>query len=198
LKLTPCLGDGFTIAQQVVCSFGNWPYLAEKNEQIAFHPWIAWYNLKGERRTEPKSLESKVVSQSQGEDKKADSPHEIYRHSRPKFHLMLETQLEQVGLKVQYGKRAIRYLDGKPEDNKHPGVELDNGDVLEADLVIAADGIGSHSTKVTLGYEVAARSTGFSIYRATLPVKLMHSDSELMEKFTILPNGHPLVQLWLG
>ncbi|OKL57964.1 hypothetical protein UA08_06659 [Talaromyces atroroseus] len=192
------LGDGFTIAHQVIRSFRNWPYLAEKNKEIAFHPWVAWFNLKGEQLTEPRSIEDNAASQSQRDDKEGDSSQGLYRHSRPKFHLMLEKQLEETGLKVQYGKRVTRYFDGEPEGNKRPGVELDSGEVSEADLVIAADGIGSHSTKATLGYEARARSTGFAIYRATIPVEFVRSDSELMEKFDLLPNGHGLVQLWFG
>ena len=188
--------DGFSIAHQVIQSFRNWPYPAKKNKEIVFHPWIAWFSLKGERLTEPRSIEA--TSQSQSEDETVNSSEALHRHSRPKFHLMLETQLEQTGLKVQYGKRAIRYIDATPEGDKRPGVELDTGEVLEADLVIAADGIGSHSIKAALGSEVAARSTGLAIYRATIPVELVRFDSELMEKFNLLPDGHAFAQLWFG
>ena len=121
---------------------------------------------------------------------------ELHRHSRPKFHLMLETQLEQAGIKVQYGHRAVRYFE-TPE--KHTaGVELDNRKILEADLVVAADGIGSHSTNITMGQEVRARSTGISIYRAAYPVEIVNSDPEIVEKFEMAPNGSPIAQMWLG
>jgi 2-polyprenyl-6-methoxyphenol hydroxylase-like FAD-dependent oxidoreductase len=108
---------------------------------------------------------------------------------------MLETQLEQVGIKIQYGHRAVRYFE-TPE-KQTAGVELDDGKILEADLVVAADGIGSHSTKITMGEEVRARSTGISIYRTSYPVEIVNSDPEIVEKFGNAPNGSPLIQMWM-
>lgn len=121
---------------------------------------------------------------------------EMHRHSRPRFHLMLETQLEQVGIKIQYGHRAVRYFE-TPE--KHTaGIELDDGKILEADLVVAADGIGSHSTRITMGHEIPARSTGISIYRTAYPANIVNSDPEIVENVGKAPNGSPLVQVWIG
>lgn len=171
--------------------------MAKTNEEIAFHPYMAWHNIKGERLNGPINMEF-------GPDSQDPIVHEdqiskqIYRHSRPKFHLMLETQLEMAGIKVQYGKRAIRYIDEDPAKSQRAGVELDNGEILEADVVVAADGIGSHSTRVTLGYEVPARSTGFAIYRAAYPVDIALSDPEIKERFPLQPDGRPVAELWLG
>lgn len=43
-----------------------------------------------------------------------------------------------------------------------------DGTVYEADLVLAADGLGSRSHALTLGKPVRAVSTGYSIYRAAM------------------------------
>lgn len=123
---------------------------------------------------------------------------QVYRHSRPSFHLMLETQLEMVGINVQYGKRAIRYIDADSKQGTTAAVEFDNGEIMEADVVIAADGVGGHSTKATLGREVPARSTGHAIYRAAFPVEILLSDTEMAERFKLLPDGSPVAELWVG
>lgn len=171
--------------------------MVKKNEEIAFHPYLAWHNNKGERVTEPVKLE--IEDSEDLSVKEEDGPSkQLYRHSRPKFHLMLETQLEMIGLKVQYGKRAIRYIDEDPEQGKKAAVELDTREIMEADVVIASDGVGGHSTKATLGYEVPARSTGFAIYRAAFPIDVVLSDPELAERFKLLPDGSPVAELWIG
>jgi flavin-dependent dehydrogenase len=172
--------------------------MAQKNEEIAFHPYLAWHNNKGERVTEPVKLEI-GESKDLGVEEEEDGPSkQLYRHSRPQFHLMLEKQLEMVGIKVQYGKRAIRYIDADPKNNEKAAVELDTGEIMEADVVIAADGVGGHSTKATLGHDVPARSTGHAIYRAAFPIEIVLSDPELAERFKLLPDGSPVAELWIG
>jgi 2-polyprenyl-6-methoxyphenol hydroxylase-like FAD-dependent oxidoreductase len=178
-------------------AFNKWPYLKHKNKEITWNPWLAWHNFKGERVTEPVNMNFTATKDNEkGAYEETDglSP-EMHRHSRPRFHLMLETQLEQVGIKIQYGHRAVRYFE-TPEQYT-AGVELDDGKILEADLVVAADGIGSHSTKITMGEEVRARSTGISIYRTSYPVEIVNSDPEIVEKFGNAPNGSPLIQMWM-
>ncbi|KAE8555701.1 hypothetical protein EYB25_000399 [Talaromyces marneffei] len=194
-------GDGFSISYNIIRSLRNWPYMAKKNEEIAFHSYLAWHNNKGERVTEPIKLEieeSKGPGIEEEEEEKSGPSHQVYRHSRPLFHLMLDTQLQMIGLKVQYGKRAIRYIDEDPEQGTKAAVELDTGEIIEADVVIAADGVGGHSTKATLGHEVPARSTGHAIYRAAFPVEIVLSDPELAERFKLLPDGSPVAELWIG
>lgn len=179
-------------------AFNKWPYLKQKNKEIAWTPWVVWHNFKGERVTEPSDMNLKVNKDGGNEifEESDEMSPEMHRHSRPKFHLMLETQLEQVGIKVQYGHRAVRYFEN-PE--KHTaGVEVQDGKILEADLVVAADGVGSHSTKITMGHEIHARSTGISIYRTAYPVDIVNSDPEIVEKFEMAPDGRPLIQIWLG
>ncbi|KAJ5777658.1 hypothetical protein N7520_000904 [Penicillium odoratum] len=75
---------------------------------------------------------------------------------------------------------------------------LQGGERLEADMVIAADGIGSISSSVTLNHEVRARTTGFSIYRASCPIDLALADPDFEDKFPLLESGIPSGQLWLG
>lgn len=103
-----------------------------------------------------------------------------------------------IGIKVQYGKRCIRYKDANREQGKRVSVELSTGEILEADVVIAADGVSGHSTKATLGREVPARSTGHALYRAAFPFEILLSDPELTERFKLLPDGSPVAELWIG
>ena len=55
---------------------------------------------------------------------------------------MLFGQLERIGIQVDYGRVVDYYEDIECEKG---GVALDTGIKLEADLVVAADGLGTKS-----------------------------------------------------
>ena len=74
---------------------------------------------------------------------RGDAPERLYRHYRPNLHKILLVQLEKVGLQVEYGHHIISYFE---DGDLEKGVIPDNGEKIEADLVVAADGV---DTKIT-------------------------------------------------
>ena len=163
--------------------------MVEENEAISWHPWVSWHDINGVRYSGPAPLFP------QGSEPNKDGP-QVYRHNRPKFHDMLSSRAEKHGVHVEYGHRAVEYYDS-PTTGK-AGVILDNGEKMEADVVVAADGIGSKSSKATIGGLVQARSTGFAIYRAAFPIEIAYADPELKERFKPLEDGTPVMELWSG
>lgn len=162
--------------------------MVAENEKIATHPWIAWGALTGERRTEPAPFPF-----APGPDGKAMP---LYRHSRPKFHQMLINQLERDGMSIDYGCRATEYIDAS--EGSKPAVILADGRRLEADLVVAADGVGSHSNRLTRGELANAVYSGSSIYRASLPLETALADEEIRTRFKKMDDGRPIVEMWTG
>lgn len=125
-----------------------------------------------------------------------DAPKRLYRHHRPKFHKMLLAQLEKVGLQVEYSHRVISYFeDGELAKG---GVILDNGEKIEADLVVAADGVGTKSHILVAGKKVVAKSSGFSIYRTAYPVEFALADEVVAGRFKMLENGRSVNEIWVG
>jgi 2-polyprenyl-6-methoxyphenol hydroxylase-like FAD-dependent oxidoreductase len=188
-------GDHFTIGPSAIRAFRNWPDMFEENERIASDPWLSWHKITGEKISSPAPLQFQPPKGSSDEGHE-DRPKRMYRHSRPKFHEMLSRQAGKVGIHVQYGKRVVEYYED-PAAGK-AGVTLENGETIEADVVLAADGIGSKSTKVTMGREVPARPTGFAIYRAALPVELAMVDPMVRDRFQLIEDGHSVAELWMG
>jgi 2-polyprenyl-6-methoxyphenol hydroxylase-like FAD-dependent oxidoreductase len=109
---------------------------------------------------------------------------------------MLTAQLKKIGIEVEYGHRVVDYY----EDVKagKGGVVLDNGDKIEADLVVAADGVGTKSHKLVTGHQVRARSSGYAIYRTAFPVEVAFADPLVAERFKVPANGQTCVELWAG
>ena len=107
---------------------------------------------------------------------------------------MLSDQAERIGIFVEYGKKVVEYY----ETDESAGITIENGEKIQADIVISADGIGSKSSIITMGRELKARSSGRAMYRAAFPVETALADPMVRERFALLEDGTPVVELWMG
>ncbi|MCJ1419423.1 hypothetical protein MMC32_005778 [Xylographa parallela] len=121
-------GDFFTVGFSAVKAFRNWPQLAKLNEELAYDPWMAFYKHTGEVVIPPGPM-----NWDAGAPEEKNRPQRIYRHHRPKFYRMLLAQLEK-------NTRAGKW-----------GVVLDDRSKIEADVVVAADGVGTKSFSLVAG-----------------------------------------------
>ena len=183
-------GDSFTIGPSAIRQLRYFPKLWEENEEISYDPWIVYRKHTDELIFGPDPMDW-VQSKENGESK---VPLKVYRHSRPKFHKALSNQVERCGIKIEYGKRVVDYF----ETSSKGGVTLDNGENIQADIVVAADGINTKSWKLIAGEKIAATSSGFSIYRTAFPVEIALQDPLVRERFTILENGHSVLEMLMG
>jgi 2-polyprenyl-6-methoxyphenol hydroxylase-like FAD-dependent oxidoreductase len=85
---------------------------------------------------------------------------------RSKLHELLHDYASDLGIKVDYECAGTEYF----ETQDCGGVVLSDGRRLEADVVVAADGVGSKSWGLVLGDESQPISSGFVLYRVTFPV----------------------------
>ncbi|MCJ1436611.1 hypothetical protein MMC27_005991 [Xylographa pallens] len=184
-------GDFFTVGFSAVKSFRNWPQLAKLNEELAYDPWMAFYKHIGEVVIPPGPMNWDV-----GAPEEKDRPARIYRHHRPKFYRMLLAQLEELGVKAEFSHRVVDYYEETAAGKG--GVVLDNGSKIDADVVVAADGVGTKSFSLVAGRKVEARSSGYAIFRTAYPVKYALVDSQVAERFKLLDNGKSVNEIWVG
>ncbi|PYH95250.1 FAD/NAD(P)-binding domain-containing protein [Aspergillus ellipticus CBS 707.79] len=180
-------GDSFTIGPSAIRALCRWPQMAAENEKIASTPTVSFHTMTGNQVTAPKHLNYTQESDSKNMSKL------VIRHWRPQFHDMLLKQLLAIGVTVEYGHRAVEYFEDGPTGRG--GVVLEDGIRMEADVVVAADGVGSHSTGVTMGREVRARPTGEALYRTAFPAELAMADPMVRERFPPLEDGAH-IELW--
>lgn len=121
-------------------------------------------------------------------------PSKIYRVSRPRFAAALTAQAEALGIEVSFGRRAADYF----EDESRGGVVLDDGSRLEADVVVAADGVGTRSHRLVSGRDVRAMASGHSIFRTSYAADLAMSEPELAERFPLHEGGSGVFESWNG
>lgn len=185
-------GDSFTIGPTAHNAFRNWPDLAKRSEEIAYRPLFARHAITGERLTEPIEIE-KLMSSCNDE---GGTSQLLLRHSRPKFHAALLEQAEKVGINVEYGCEVIEYLEDI--ENCQASVKLKDGKHFEADLVIAADGIGGKSWPLVAGHPVPARSSGRGFFRVAYPVDYALADPVIAERFPLIDGGKSVMEQWSG
>jgi 2-polyprenyl-6-methoxyphenol hydroxylase-like FAD-dependent oxidoreductase len=164
--------------------------MVEENEMIAPDPWVSHHKLTGEIVSGP---EPHHWVKARLEDT-GPIPTRLYRHNRARFLQMMLSQLARIGITVEYGRRAVDYY----EDDQKAGVVLEDGEKMEADVIVAADGIGTKSHKLINGHDIRARPSGWGMFRTAFPVEAIAPDDELTERFKILDNGHPHIELWRG
>ena len=133
--------------------------MAQENEKIVYDAWVSYHKLTGECVVPPQPFDFGTAGRA-AEDGEP-GPQRIERHSRPKFVRMLTTQLEKVGVEIAYEKHAVEYHE---DQEKQKGVVvLADGEKLEADVVVAADGIGTKSHKLVNGKDINPRRTALVV-----------------------------------
>ncbi|KAJ6094931.1 hypothetical protein N7467_002444 [Penicillium canescens] len=160
-------GDALTIGTSAVRALKKWPDMAEENDRISYEMWISWHKINGDLISGPAPFRPNTDKNDSTGGRDAEPPATIYRHSRPTMHKMLADQVER-GLTVEYGKQVVEYHEDPQSPKAY--VILENKEKIE-------------------GRGVRARPTGYSIYRALLPIDQVLLDPIIDEKFPLLKTG---------
>ncbi|EEA19171.1 hypothetical protein EYB25_009245 [Talaromyces marneffei] len=188
-------GDFFSIGRNIVAHLYNyWPDLAAECECINYSGVIAYHKITGERISgpEPVPIGKPTMTLNDGSEKIIP----FSRHHRPKFVAALLAQVKGLGIEVTFGAKVTDYLEDA--DKQKAGIVLESGERIEADVVIAADGIGTKSHKLVNGGDDRAYSSGISIFRTSFPVELALSDPEVRDRWPLLDGNVPCLEIWGG
>ncbi|KAL1617419.1 hypothetical protein SLS56_010997 [Neofusicoccum ribis] len=86
--------------------------------------------------------------------------------TRSELHKLLYEYAQELGITIEFNATAVDYY----ETDEAGGVVLSDGRKLEADVVVAADGVGSKACLLVSGYKDKPSSSGSAVYRVTYPV----------------------------
>ncbi|KAI9457211.1 FAD/NAD-P-binding domain-containing protein [Lactarius psammicola] len=102
-----------------------------------------------------------------------------YHIHRADYHtLLLRLARSTPGVHIRLGA-AVSDVQPDPSIEGGPSVTLTSGEVIYADVIIAADGVKSTVQKIVTGRDDNPTPTGDAAYRATIPTDLMLRDPEL-------------------
>jgi 2-polyprenyl-6-methoxyphenol hydroxylase-like FAD-dependent oxidoreductase len=171
--------------------FKHWPELAKEYDEISLHEaWIETFKHTGEVVIAPKKVADRL--KADGLDPK--TPPGTFQ-MRPLIYKMFVRQLERLNIPLEFNRRVVDYFED--EKTGKGGCVTDDGKRYEADLVIAADGVGSKSQKL-VGGQVRARSSGRAMWRAAFPMHHLDKNPAVKEFFKMMPGNEPIVRTWLG
>jgi len=186
-------GDMYFMGLSATKFFKHWPEMKAEYDSIGLHnAWIETFKHSGERMIPPLSVAERL--RDAGLDPK--TPPGTFQ-MRPLIYKMFVSQVERLGVQVKFGVKVVDYFES--EDGLKGGCVTASGERYEADIVIAADGVGSKSQRI-VGGQVRAKSSGRAMWRAAFPVKELDKNPEVKEFFKMVgPNdGEPIVRTFLG
>ena len=159
-------GDYFVMNASALATFHHYPdMLAEFNNQASHE--ITVYNYDGTRMFGPTEAEWNQP----GCVHVAKVPFLPMVVHRPSFFDSVLRAVERRMISIEWSSPVFHYGEDVARDVAW--VELKDGRKLEADLVIAADGIGTKSHGAVTGREIEAYSSGFAVLRTTVPTEIM-------------------------
>ncbi|KAK5136524.1 hypothetical protein LTR08_002868 [Meristemomyces frigidus] len=187
------LGDMYFMGLPATRFFKHWPEMKAEYDSIGLHnAWIETYKHSGEQMVKPLYVADRL--KAAGLDPK--TPPGTFQ-MRPLIYKMFVKQVQRLGVEIEFNRRVVDYFED--EATGKGGCVTDDGKRYEADVVIAADGVGSKSQKL-VGGQVRAVSSGRAMWRAAFPIENLDKDPEVKEHYTMIGpnNSEPIVRTYLG
>lgn len=112
---------------------------------------------------------------------------------RGDYHEAFLQGVRDAGVEICMGCEVVAFDESNGGRKKRPRVTLKDGRVLEADVIVGADGIKSRARELVLGFADAPKSSGYSCWRAYFPGANL-KDEALCRDFV----DHDCVNIWIG
>lgn len=173
--------------------FKHWPEMKAEYDSIGMHnAWIETYKHSGEQMIKP----LKVAERLKAAGLDPNTPPGTFQ-MRPLIYRMFVRQVEKLGVSIDFNSYVVDYFEDAASGKA--GVKTKAGKTYEADIVIAADGVGSKSQKL-VGGQVRAKSSGRAMWRAAFPVEHLDKNPEVKEHYKMVGenNDEPMVRTYLA
>lgn len=185
-------GDMYFMGLSATRFLTHWPAMAREFDAISLRDaWMETFKHDGTRVIPPLRVADRL--RDQGLD--PDTPPGTFQ-MRPLVYQMYVRQVERLGVKIEFGKKVVEYW----EEEGKAGVVTEAGERFEADVVVAADGVGSKSQKL-VGGQVRAMKSGRAMWRAAFPKEHLDKNPEVKEFFKMKEGEtgeEPIIRTWLG
>jgi len=171
--------------------FKHWPEMDKEFDAISLHnAWMETFKHDGAQMIKP----LKVADRLKAVGLNPNTPPGTFQ-MRPLIYKMFVHQVEKLGIKIEFDRRVVDYFED--EEKGRAGAITEDGQRYEADIVIAADGVGSKSQKL-VGGQVRAKTSGRAMWRAVFPVEHLDKNPEVKEFFRMVNGNEPIVRTFLG
>lgn len=111
---------------------------------------------------------------------------------RGDYHEAFLQGVRDAGITINMGSEVVSFDEGSAAGGK-PSISFKDGTILEADVIVGADGIKSRARELVLGFSDSPKSSGYSCWRAYFPGEQLREDP-LCRDFV----DHDCVNIWIG
>lgn len=186
-------GDMYFMGLSATKWFKHWPAMSDEYYSIGLHnAWMETFKHDGEQMIKPLYVADRL--RAQGLDPK--TPPGTFQ-LRPLIYQMFVRQVERQGVNIEFNCRVVDYEEDEARGKAY--AITDAGKRYEADVVIAADGVGSKSQRI-VGGQVRARSSGRAMWRAAFPIEHLDGKPEVRDFYRMVgeQGDEPIVRVYLG
>ncbi|RYN46115.1 hypothetical protein AA0118_g12679 [Alternaria tenuissima] len=157
-------GEIIMVTSPALVTPQKWPGFMERARAISGQPDVTMRKFDGTfiKRETVGDIENPTLN--------------VYRKS---LHGLLTSYAQEQGISITFGAKVVEFI----ESDNEAGVVLEGGDRLVADVVVAADGVGSKSRDLMDGNKAAPISSGFVMYRCTYPAELLTKSPTTAKEF---------------
>ncbi|KAK5321988.1 hypothetical protein LTR43_007331 [Exophiala xenobiotica] len=113
----------------------------------------------------------------------------LWQIHRADLHDVLLNKASELGVHLTMGAKVLSY---NPDE---PSLALEDGTVLKADIILAADGYRSRARSALYGSQKELRFSGYSAFRALIPRSNLDHDPELE---ALLDAKDQTTFVWIG
>lgn len=151
------LGDIISFAANSSRIFKRWPGVAEQLDPISLRPdGMTINSFKGETLYHQRWSDEENSWGDRYDGHRGEYHQIIYHHA-----------IDYCGIEVRLGARVVDYF----EDENSAGVELEGGERVVGDVVVAAEGARSRGRTTVLGYEDLPKPSGYAVFRSWFQVE---------------------------
>ena len=145
-------GDIISFDPNGTKAFERWPGVVEAMEKVARQTsWLDLHHWEGKFVTRQSFADERVWGRR------------INGH-RGELHSIIYNHAKARGIDIRLGQRVTDYF----ESDDGAGV-VANGQNIEADVVVAAEGVRSRGRRIVLGFDDNPKSSGYAVYRSWYP-----------------------------
>jgi 2-polyprenyl-6-methoxyphenol hydroxylase-like FAD-dependent oxidoreductase len=159
-----CKGEIFFLQSPGLHTLSRWPGFMERLKDVAISAEFQFFKHDGQ----------KLFGTQLGSP---DLP--TLSVSRREFYNLLLTYAKERCIPIETGQTVEDFF----ETPEHGGVSLSDGRKLMADVVVAADGVGTKSRSLILGQKDKPISSGFALYRTSYPTSVALQNPAIAEFF---------------
>jgi 2-polyprenyl-6-methoxyphenol hydroxylase-like FAD-dependent oxidoreductase len=186
------VGDNLTIQPSALSILRHWPHLCKEVENEQYDCWMTYNKHNGEHIFGP----SPPCFNDPENMLDRKGPHVGFMQSRVKFYTALIRQTERIGLNIEFGKKVVEYSEDA--ENGIGVAVLEGGQEREADVVIAADGIKTKSSRLIIGRDIIPKESGLAVYRVAYPTRNALANPIVRERWDFQVGQRPIWEFWLG